>query len=314
MSRVVELEEKIIKLRKLAYNNANPHKKAAAEKKIIVLEREIEQIGLQEVERQLKDLERIAAKNEFIAAHLRKAVANCRQQKNLEGIDEMVAFAFNALAHTPSYGGAGSNLPAGKYKGVIVDIRQEKTTAGTGGFLAFDLTPIEGPCANQKHTDRLNIHNLNPETVRIANQQLSAYCHVTGVFNIQDLVQLYNIPFFFEIGFQKGQEPSEAKPEGGYTEVKAIFDINGNSPGKAQPGGAAPVATPVAPAQPAAAVAPTAAAPSGWEGAPAQPADAAPVAPAVAPAAAWGGPPADAAPVTPAAPAAGASALPPGWG
>ena len=33
-----------------------------------------------------------------------------------------------------------------------------------------------------------------------------------------------------DIGFQKGQEPSAEKPEGGYVEVKKIYDKNGNDP------------------------------------------------------------------------------------
>lgn len=272
---------------------------------------------------ELTQLERIAAKHEFIAVHLKHAVNDCRQRETLEGIDEMVAFAFNALAHSPSYGSGGSSLPPGVYKGVIVDIRKETNKAGNGGFFAFDLTPIEGPYAQQKHTDRLNIHNLNAETVRIANEQLSAYCHVVGQYNIADTAQLLNIPFFFEIGFQKGQEPGTEKggENGGFTEVKKLKDINGNEPGKQQPGGAVATA-PVAPAAaPPAQVQPTAAAPTGWGGAPAETAAVAPavapaavapaVAPATAPAAAWGGPVAAVAPA--AAPVAGASALPPGW-
>lgn len=264
---------------------------------------------------ELNQLERIAARHEFIAVHLKHAVEQCRQQQTMEGIGDMVAFAFNAQAFTPSYGGGGANLPPGKYKGVIVDTRQEKTNDGKGGYLALDLTPIEGPLAGQKHTDRLNLHNLNPQTVEIANKQLSAYCYCVGQFNIQDTVQLHNIPFYFEIGFQKGHEPTAEKPEGGYTEVKAIYDINGNSPGKT--GGTAAVAAAPAPvAAPPAAVAPTAAPAAGW-GAPA-PAEAPAPAPAAAPpaaappAAAWGGPPAAETPAAASAPAA--SALPPGWG
>lgn len=265
---------------------------------------------------ELVQLERIAAKHEFIAAHLKHTVEQCRQQETTEGLSEMVAFAFNAQAHTPQYGGGGSNLPPGKYKGVIVDSRQEKNSAGNGGFLALDLTPIEGPLANQKHTDRLNLHNLNPQTVEIANKQMSAYCYVTGEFNLQDTVQLHNKPFYFEIGFQKGHEPTAEKPEGGYTEVKALFDLNGNAPGKAGTS-PAPAAAPQPVAAPPAAVAPTAAPAAGWGGEAAAPAAVAP-APAPAaiapPAAAWGGPPPAGAAAPAPAPVAGATALPPGWG
>lgn len=144
----------------------------------------------------------------------------------------MVAYSFNAQQHTPQYGGSGG-LPAGKYKGVIVNSytdNVEKNGMVTGGYLAFELTPIEGPLAGQKHTDRLNLHHTNPKTVEIANKQLSAYCHVLGKFQFNDTAELHNIPFMFEIGLQKEPNPN------GYTEVKGIFDVNGNEPGKAGAG------------------------------------------------------------------------------
>src|ERR1051326_227119 len=35
-----------------------------------------------------------------------------------------------------------------------------------------------------------------------------------------------------DVGFQKGHEPTAEKPEGGYVELKKVYDINGNEPGK----------------------------------------------------------------------------------
>lgn len=189
----------------------------------------------------LNDLERLALRNQFNAGQLLEVVYKCRQQQTIEGLAEMVAFTFNAQQYTPRYGG-GSNeqLPPGKYTGVIVSAEPVNTTdAGgniKGGYLALTLTPTEGALVGQKHIDRLNLHHSNPKTVEIANEQMSAYCHVLGQFSIADTNQLCNIPFQFEIGWQKNNEPSQEKPNGGYTEVKAIFDVNGNPPGKAGSG------------------------------------------------------------------------------
>lgn len=246
----------------------------------------------------LNQLERLAAKFEFQAKALLAAVQKCRASNSTKGLDEMVAMSFNAQQFTPNYGGGGANLPPGRYKGVIVNSEGQNNEKGTGGFLALHLTPIEGPLAGQVHIDRLNLHHVNPKTVEIANQQLSAYCHVTGKFQFNDTAELHNIPFLFEIGWQKGQEPGTpgGGESGGYTEVKALADINGNSPGKAGTG-PAPVAAPagVAPA--------AAAAPAAWGG----PAPAAAPAAAPAPAAAgWGAP-------APAAAPAGAPGAAP-WG
>jgi hypothetical protein len=182
----------------------------------------------------LRDILTIANKHRTIAAALEAAVSKCLDQGSIEGLYEMVAYSFNANQHQPAYGGGGS-LPPGSYKGVIVESSQEnveKNGQVVGGYLALQITPIEGPLKGQKMTDRLNLHHTNPKTVEIANKQLSAYCHVLGKFQINDTAELHNIPFMFEVNWQKGQEPSEANPNGGYTEIKKIMDINGNEPGK----------------------------------------------------------------------------------
>lgn len=148
----------------------------------------------------------------------------------------MAEYSFNAQEHQPSYGSNNSALPPGDYTVVIVNSEKVQNAKKNGGFLAFDLAVVDGPLKDQKHTDRLNLMNQNPTTVEIANKQLSAYCHVLGVFQFNDTTQLHGIPFKVTIGYQKGHEPTEEKPEGGYTEVKELFDINGNEPGKAGSG------------------------------------------------------------------------------
>lgn len=226
---------------------------------------------------QLNQLERISLRWEFQARHLRDLVQRCREQQTTEGLSEMVAFSFNAQQYTPRYGGGGEQLPPGDYVGVIVNAEPVNTTDAQGqvkgGYLALTLTPTEGALASQKHIDRLNLHHTNPKTVEIANEQMSAYCHVLNQFNVQDTNQLLNIPFRFTIGWQRGQEPSQERPNGGYTEVKAIYDINGNPPGKAGSGPSPQPAQP--PAQPPANVQPVQSAqpPAGQWGsaAPAQP-------------------------------------------
>lgn len=229
----------------------------------------------------------------------------------------MVAFAFSTAQHTPQYGGS-SGLPAGKYKGVIVNSsleNVEKAGQIVGGYMLLELTPIEGPLMGQKQADRLNLNHVNPKTVEIANKQLSAYCHVLNVHNMTATEQLHNIPFWFEVGPQKND------PQ--YTEIKGIWDINGNEPGKA---GAGPqtqtqAAPPPAGAPPAGAPPAGVAATGGWGGAPAAAAPPAADPNAGQPPAngAWGGQPAAGAPAAApggwsqgAAPAAGSP--PPGWG
>ena len=136
---------------------------------------------------------------------------------------------FNANNFDPTQGVGG--LPIGRHP-VIVDSSEVKANkANDGGYLQLNLKVIDGPQAGTVGAYRLNLYHSNPQTVELANRQLSAISHVTGVFMIQDSAQLHNIPFVIEVGPQKDAQ---------YTEVKKVFDINGNEPGKpAQGGGAA---------------------------------------------------------------------------
>jgi len=198
----------------------------------------------------------------------------------------MVAFSFNAHQFEPKYGG-GNGLPPGRYKGIISAIEAKPTKKGDGGYAQFSLKVIEGPLAGQVQFDNLGLWNSNSQTVEIANKQLSAYCHVVGVYVVQDLDQLCNnVPLQFEV------RPQKDNPQ--YMEVGAIWDINGFEPGKAGVAQAQPA--PAAP-PPVVTAAPVVASTGGWV---AQPNPAAPVTqPAAAPA--WVAPGAPAAPVVVAA-------------
>lgn len=150
----------------------------------------------------------------------------------------MVAHTFNAQQYTPNFGGGGDQLPPAKgYKVVIVDSGKEPSANNQGGFLWVACTPIEGPLVGRKQTIRFNLHHTNPKVVEIANDQLSALCHVVNVFNMQDTQQLHNIPFMIDVDWQKDNAPGQSKggTDGGYTDVKALYDINGNKPGKSAP-------------------------------------------------------------------------------
>lgn len=200
----------------------------------------------------------------------------------------MPAYNFNAQQFEPEYGGGLAQFPPSKkLKVVIIGSELKPTAKGNGGYLQFIMKCIEGPMMGREGFDNLNLNNINAKTVEIANKQLSAYCHVTGQYVIQATEQFYNIPFLVDVDWQKGNEPTQEKPEGGYTQITAIYDVHGNAPGKA--GQARPAAA-VAPAAPPAGVAPAAPPANGW-GPPAPAATPAPVnngwPAATPPAAAW---------------------------
>lgn len=144
--------------------------------------------------------------------------------------------AFNAQQYDPTQG--GGSLPVGRHPVIIESSEVKANKANDGGYLQLNLKLIDGPQMGATGAYRLNLYHSNPQTAEIAHRQLSAICHVIGVFNVQDSQQLHNIPFIIEVGLQKGEEAAQK----GYTEVKKVFDINGNEPGKAGQG--APAAQP----------------------------------------------------------------------
>lgn len=136
---------------------------------------------------------------------------------------------FNANNFDPTQGVGG--LPIGRHPVIIQSSDVKATKANDGGYLQLDLQIIDGPQKGTVGAYRINLYNASQQAVDIANRQMSAISHVTGVFMIQDTAQLHNIPFIIEVGPQKND------PQ--YTEVKKVFDINGNEPGKAPAGGGA---------------------------------------------------------------------------
>lgn len=134
---------------------------------------------------------------------------------------------FDATTVDPSQ--TAGSLPIGKHPVVITNSEIKSTAKGDSGMLELELTIIDGPAKGTTGPYRLNIYNASEQAKKIANQQLSAICHVTQTFQIQDSSQLHNKPFVIEVGLQKGEDAAVK----GYTEVKKVYDMAGNEPGKA---------------------------------------------------------------------------------
>jgi len=138
--------------------------------------------------------------------------------------------AYDASQYDPTQR-SGGNLPVGKHLVQIIESDVKATKSGDSGKLELIVQVIDGDARNQTGLINLNLYNVNPEAARIAHDQLSAICHVTGVMQITDSQQLHNIPFMVEAVPQKN-EPK-------YTEVKKVYDRDGNEPvpGKPYSGG-----------------------------------------------------------------------------
>lgn len=96
-----------------------------------------------------------------------------------------------------------------------------------------------------RHVERFIVAGISEKAIEIANKQIAMICHATNIYKLSYPKDGNGNPIFdqaarelrgargrFEIGFQKGHEPSAERPNGGYVEVKKYYDVNGNEPGK----------------------------------------------------------------------------------
>lgn len=132
---------------------------------------------------------------------------------------------FDASQYAPKQ--VGTTHPVGKFPATISNTSIEPTQAGTGGMFIVEFTTQAGSIVM-----RYNLWNPSPQAVSIANGQLSALCHATGIFKIQyenDGAALRGAQCQIEV---VDQIDKETKLPNGYTQVKRVFDRNGNEPGK----------------------------------------------------------------------------------
>lgn len=160
---------------------------------------------------------------------------------------------FDARTVAPHIPGAGS-LPVGDYVARITgsEMKLVKNNANAG-YVEFTYTVIEGEFAGRTMPYRLNLMNANPQTVEIAQRQLSAICHATGQVELYDTTQVHDIAHIIVVGEQKEQE--KGKPI--RTEIKGVKPLsagvqnvpNPANSGAVYQGDAAPAQAPQQPAQ-----------------------------------------------------------------
>lgn len=101
-----------------------------------------------------------------------------------------LGMTFDATQVEPSAG--FEVIPAGKYHVQIVNSEMRPTKAGNGEMLWLEMSIIDGPHANKRLFDRLNLVNPNSQAVEIAQRTLSAICHATGQMSVSDSEQLHH--------------------------------------------------------------------------------------------------------------------------
>ena len=165
-----------------------------------------------------------------------------------------VNWQFNANQYEPNQG-FGIHPPAQKAPFTITNTAIKENAAKTGGYLEVEFTSAQGIIRNN-----YNINNPSAKAVEIAYGQLSALCRAVGIYQIDgsnECAALRGAKGLMDVGYQKGEEPDAAFPDRkGYTELKRVYDINGNDPSKpaqaqtAQAGGFGGPAQPQQTAQP----------------------------------------------------------------
>lgn len=104
---------------------------------------------------------------------------------------------FDASQVAPSTG--YDVIPKGEYVMRITDSDVVSNSAQTGNVLKLTLEVVSGEYAGRKVFDQLNLSNPNEMAVKISRERLSAYCHATGVIQLQDSQQLHGIPFVAKV-------------------------------------------------------------------------------------------------------------------
>lgn len=137
---------------------------------------------------------------------------------------------FNAQQFEPSQSGGG-HPPAQKVPFTVTSCAIKENSSKDGGYFEVEFT---SPMGSVIH--RYNIWNKTPKAVEIAHGQLSALCRAVNRFQIDwsnEGAALKGAQGLMDVGYQKGEEPSEANPNAkGYTELKKVYDMAGNEPGK----------------------------------------------------------------------------------
>lgn len=131
---------------------------------------------------------------------------------------------FNPYDHNPE-APVGGNLPVGKHPVVITGGELTATKSQDGGMLVLTLQIIDGPHKGSEGVYRLNLYNNSEKAKKIAQNQLTALCYVTGQFQLgqngDDASVLIGKPFLIEVGLQQDER---------YTEIKGVFYTNGDKP------------------------------------------------------------------------------------
>lgn len=140
----------------------------------------------------------------------------------------MVAFNYD-FSNTPPSSGGGGQFPPSPQGGWLCRIIGEESKPmkqGQGTRHIFILEGMEGQVTGLKHSSGHNVMHPNPETTRIAMQEIAAIGWATGVLQhgqtfLTDTSQLFGKPF--RVVVVQGSDPR-------YTEITQFLTADGKNP------------------------------------------------------------------------------------
>lgn len=215
----------------------------------------------------------------------------------------MAELTFNAAAVEPD-AGAPEAVPAGWYIVAADQSENKPTKDGINTYTKFRFSILDGVYKGRKVFHNFNLVHTNPQTSEIAQRQLSALCHATGVLQLVNTEQLHGIPIKIKVGVREDPGYDKQNDIRSFKNVNEVTDASPAGTGTTVVTGAPP-ANPAFTPPPVGAAPPAAAQPWGQPPAGVAPAPAAPPAPAPA------APPAP--PAAPAAPPPPPAFPPAGW-
>ena len=91
-------------------------------------------------------------------------------------------------------------IPSGTYEAVVTDSETRATKSGTGiGInLTFEILS-DGPAKGRKVFAWINYENASAKAQQIGREELASLCKAVGVTELEDTVQLHNLPLLITV-------------------------------------------------------------------------------------------------------------------
>lgn len=126
-------------------------------------------------------------------------------------------------------------IEAGWYTAQLEKSESKITNNKDGSYLELMFKILDGPRKGRVVFTRLNLDNPNPVAVEIAERNLSALCHATGVIVLDNSEQLHNKPLEIKVKYVAAKGKYEASNEvSGYRPLEKTPDFANNSRPEAQ--------------------------------------------------------------------------------